>query len=690
MRRKMPAYDSELMKHFSPSLAAFIAMFSLHGTAFAQTETGNMAVDTTALSPAAVTGGFSVTPEAAPRALVVLGVQEIAETGAPSVADVLETVPGIDVRSRGAVGITTDLSVRGGTFEQTALWVDGVRWSAPQTGHHLMDLPVDPEDISRIEVFRGGASSALGTGAMTGAVALTAGPSTQDGALLVAETGSNAWMRAKARVDFGTDLNAKTVARHRVSLSRIGTTGFAQNTDASMLRARYAGWLAGDWGSLRTSAGYVGKNFGAQNFYTASFPFQYEETQTLQAQAVYTKAWENTSLEAALHHRTHTDLFQLFREHNDFFTLTDDGFYVMAGDTAGLYAPGASWYAGPNQHVSHTTGGRVAWRLQSDLGETFVSVDSRREFVKSNVLGVDSLGDDDSVYRRADFRFNTDVAVGHRAEVGVFALSATAAWNHNTMFGTRFVPGAELSIDMSGDGSSILFASANRSVRHPSFTDLYYTVGGAFGSRDLTSEWADHLETGVRLSLTKDATYGVQFEQALFQRQGHDLIDWARPNGSDTTFAINLREVTFTGLETVLNITPNQALTGDWQLRYARVGFTTMDASETSAGFESNYVLDGLKTKVDASVGVQGPGAVRLDARWSHQDRLGGYVVPGGEEVEFAPFSLVSFTLSKTFASDQFSTYLRVDNAQDREYVDLGNVQQPGRWLRLGFAYNMK
>ena len=686
----MPVFDLELMKHFSLSLATFIALFSVQPAAFAQTESGNMAVDTTALSPAAVTGGFSVTPEAAPRALVVLDTQEIAETGAPSLADVLETVPGIDVRSRGAVGITTDLSVRGGTFEQTALWVDGVRWSAPQTGHHLMDLPVDPEDISRIEVFRGGASSALGTGAMTGAVALTAGPSTKDGALIVSETGSNAWMRAKARVDFGTDLNAKTVARHRFSLSRMGTTGFAQNTDASLLRARYAGWLAGDWGSLRTSAGYVGKNFGAQNFYTAIFPFQYEETQTLQAQAVYNKAWENASVEAALHHRTHTDLFQLFREHNDFFTLTDDGFYVMAGDTAGLYAPGTSWYSGPNQHVSHTTGGRLAWRLQSDLGETFVSVDSRRKFVKSNVLGVDSLGDGDSVYRRADFRFNTDVAVGHRAELGVFALSATAAWNHNTMFGTRFVPGAELSIDMSGDGSSILFASANRSVRHPSFTDLYYTVGNAVGSRDLTSEWADHRETGVRLSLAKDAAYGVQFEQALFHRQGHDLIDWYRPNGSDITFAINLREVSFTGLEYVFNITPNQVLTGDWQLRYARLGYTTMEASETSVGFESNYVLDGLKTKVDASVGVQGPGAVRLDARWSHQDRLGGYVVPGGEEVEFAPFSLVSFTLSKTFQPDDFRVYFRVDNALDREYVDLGNVQQPGRWLRLGFAYNMK
>ena len=60
------------------------------------------------------------------------------------------------------------------------------------------------------------------------------------------------------------------------------------------------------------------------------------------------------------------------------------------------------------------------------------------------MLGVDSLGDDneESVYQLGDVRFNTDVAVGHRAEWGPFALSATAAWNLNSMFGTRFVPGA--------------------------------------------------------------------------------------------------------------------------------------------------------------------------------------------------------------------------------------------------------
>ena len=116
-----------------------------------------------------------------------------------------------------------------------------------------------------------------------------------------------------------------------------------------------------------------------------------------------------------------------------------------------------------------------------------------------------------------------------------------------------------------------------------------------------------------------------------------------------------------------------------------------MEASETSAGFESNYVLDGLKTKIDVSVGLTLTGGFLLDARWSHQDRLGGYVSgETGQEVEYDPFTLVSLTLSRHFANDAFRAYLRVDNAWDLDYVDLGNVAQPGRWLRLGFAYQMK
>ena len=648
-----------------------------------------MTADTTAIQAAPVTGSLAKTlPQKAPRALVIIGQEEVAQTAASSLADVLESIPGVDVRARGPFGIQTDLSVRGGTFNQTALWVDGIRWSAPHTDHHLLNLPLDPEDITRVEVLRGGASSALGTGAMTGAVALTAGPSFQDGTTVIAETGTNNWARAKVTTDFGTERGASNVRRHRISASHAttdGTLGAGTNTDADMTRMRYSGLLSGKWGSLRTSLGYADKAFGALNFYTASFPNQFEKTRTIQGQTMFARSKRNVKIEAGLHHRTHVDEFQLYREGDGFYQYTDDDYLVLGEDTA------ASWYQAPNNHISHTTGGRAMLRVASYLGQTFASVDTRREFIKSNLLGVDSLGDDEGIYRRGDVRLNTDISLGHRGEFGPMVLSATAAWNVNSMFGTRFVPGAELTVDMADDGSSILFVSANRSVRHPSYTNLYYTLGGAVGSRDLQPEMADQIETGVRLSLLDDAAVGIQFEQAFFQRRGSDMIDWARPNGSDTTFAINSRSVTFTGLESVMTFTPRREQDGDWKVRYGRLGFCTMEASETSAGFESNYLLDFLQTKIDASAGVIVPGDIHVDGRWSYQDRIGGYYnATLGEEVEFEPFSLVSVTASRRFWEDKVRAYARVDNALDRTVVDLGNVQQPGRWWRLGVAYTFK
>ena len=692
------------IQRFSPFV---MAIWAIVGTASAQS---TMQTDTATIDEAPVLAGFvEVDAQNSPRMLNVIGALEVGKTGANSVEDVLEFVPGVDVRSRGPMGIQTDLSIRGGSFEQTALWVDGIRWSAPQTGHHLMDLPIDPEDIDRVVVSRGGASGLWGAGAMAGAVSLQTGPAMNDGALLVVESGSNAWMRVKARADFGSDISTKsgTLFRHRISASRVSTTGTNgrdTNTDAMIFRTRYSGWLAGDWGTLKTSLGFADKAFGAQNFYTPVYPVQYEETSTLQGQASYTKVIDDVTLELSAYHRTHGDEFHLYRVGDGFYEYTDDDYLVFAGDTAGVYRIGGVtqkdpvtgrtiiWYQAPNNHLSRTTGGRLLWRWDNDNGETFVSVDLRHEYVKSNLLGNDTVPgwDGTSAYKLFDDRRIVDIAFGRRLEWNRFAVAATAAWNSYAFRGTRFVPSAEATIDLTGTGESFWFASANRSVRHPSFTDLYYTLGGAQGSANLKSEWSDNLESGVRINLTPEREYRVQVEQALFRRNGNDLIDWAKPNGSDTTFAVNLREVQFQGLETGLTISPSQRPSTKWFVNYARFGYSTMEASESSSGFQSNYVLDFIGDKIDASVGIEGPGELRLDARWSWQDRVGGYENRAtGEEFEYDPFSLLSFTVSKTFSGLQLRSYLRMDNALDVSYVDIGTVQQPGRFVRIGFAYNV-
>ena len=193
---------------------------------------------------------FSETEAASPRNLVTLDPEVIAGTAQPSLDGLLETVPGIDARQRGPWGTQTDLSIRGGSFEQVALWVDGIRWSAPHTAHHLLNLPIDPEDIQRVQVVRGG-SGALGSGGVTGGIVLHTGPGDADETAVSVEAGSYGWNRVRVRHDWGEDQT-----RHRISISRAATDGFRDNTDLAMTRARYAGRTVTDKGTFNLRRGH--------------------------------------------------------------------------------------------------------------------------------------------------------------------------------------------------------------------------------------------------------------------------------------------------------------------------------------------------------------------------------------------------------------------------------------------------
>ena len=87
--------------------------------------------------------------------------------------------------------------------------------------------------------------------------------------------------------------------------------GAGTNTDADLTRKRYSGLISGKWGALRTSFGYADKAFGALNFYTASFPNQFETTRTIQGQTMFSRSKRNVKIEAGLHHRTQVVEFQL-------------------------------------------------------------------------------------------------------------------------------------------------------------------------------------------------------------------------------------------------------------------------------------------------------------------------------------------------------------------------------------------
>lgn len=104
------------------------------------------------------------------RNVQIISKAEIEKAPINSLAELLDFAMGVDARQRGIFGTQTDLSIRGGSFEQVLVLLNGVRLSDPQTGHHLMNLPVPLSDIERVEILMGGGSYIFGANAFSGAI----------------------------------------------------------------------------------------------------------------------------------------------------------------------------------------------------------------------------------------------------------------------------------------------------------------------------------------------------------------------------------------------------------------------------------------------------------------------------------------------------------------------------------------
>ena len=71
------------------------------------------------------------------RTITIITSADIAKSTATNVADLLQQVAGVDIRRRGVNGMQADLYIRGGSFDQTLLLIDGIKVDDPQTGHSV-------------------------------------------------------------------------------------------------------------------------------------------------------------------------------------------------------------------------------------------------------------------------------------------------------------------------------------------------------------------------------------------------------------------------------------------------------------------------------------------------------------------------------------------------------------------------
>ena len=84
--------------------------------------------------------------------------------------DLLQLDPVLDLQQRVPGGFQGDLSIRGATFGQTLILLNGLRINDVQTGHFNLDLPIPLEMLSGIEVLKGSGSALYGSDAIGGVV----------------------------------------------------------------------------------------------------------------------------------------------------------------------------------------------------------------------------------------------------------------------------------------------------------------------------------------------------------------------------------------------------------------------------------------------------------------------------------------------------------------------------------------
>ena len=247
------------------------------------------------------------------RIVTLLDSVTVASSPAETVNDLLKYALGVDVRQRGAMGMQTDISIRGGTCNQVAVLLNGINVTDPQTGHNSFDFPVNLSDIERIEVLEGPAARVYGTSSLMGAVNIVTRSADGSGIVGSLEGGSFRTLGATASAAF----------RHKGGFNSVSagyqrSDGFSRNKAGGLngnFSAVKAFWNGGhDFGkrSLSWQAGVSNKDFGSSTFYSAAYDDQFEHTMKTFASV---KMEDKGSLHftPALYWNHGEDRFELFR-----------------------------------------------------------------------------------------------------------------------------------------------------------------------------------------------------------------------------------------------------------------------------------------------------------------------------------------------------------------------------------------
>ena len=589
----------------------------------------------------------------AARMVTVLSREEIQAAPVQSINDLLKMVAGVDVRQRGPMGAQTDIGIRGSTQEQITILLNGINICDPQTAHNAFDLPCDLSDIIRIEVLEGPASRVYGTSSLVGAINIVTNDGRSKRSEIRVEGGSFGYLSSAGRL---------ALSNHTLSVNFSRSDGYqrskagALNSDYSGVKAFYQGAYAKEQIRLNWHAGVSTKGWGSNTFYSAKYDEQYEHTTKL-----FTALQGET--EGVVHFRPAI-----------YWNRSYDRFELIRGDESKVPF---------NHHRTDVFGINLNSYFDWQWGRTALGAEFRNEDIVSGNLG-EPLSNPYGEYKNGLNRSNLSFHAEHNILLKRFTLSAGFIAVKNTWNEMPFTlyPGIDASLRL-GDHWK-LYASYNASLRMPSFTELYYSVGGHKADKYLKAEEMQAVEGGVKYS-----SRWLTVQTSIFHHHARNMIDWVMDTrDADPVWqSVNHTKINTLGEEITLTSnlsTLNSHLSPfNFQLSYCHLH----QSKDEQPFLQSQYSLEYLRHKVTAQLQMHLWEAFDLTLNYRWQDRMGSYTTVDGEVRAYHPYSVVDARLA--WNNDPYSIYVEGNNLTAHHYVDYGNVVQPGCWVTAGIKLTL-
>jgi outer membrane cobalamin receptor len=480
-----------------------------------------------------------------------------ASSGTDSVVDLLRSDSSLNVQARGAEGVQADLSIRGTTFEQSLVLVNGFRVNDPETGHLNLDIPVPLDAITRVDVLHGSGSTFYGSDAIGGAVNLLTGQPAP-GLTLVARSGAGSYgsLENHLRAAYSSGPFAE-----QITASRDQSDGFAYDRNYASNATASETWLKSRPGTTDILLAASDRPYGANNFY-GIYP-EWERT----------KAWL-ASIQQQLGARTAASFG--YTRHTDEF--------VLIVNQPSIYE---------NNHV--TTSYEGALRRADPLGRNATlsyGLEEAGDTIHSNSLGQHARN------QGAGYANLTLTSLRR------FSLSLGAREEVLSSQGSVFSPSVAAAFMLSK--TVRLRVSAGHGFRQPTYVDLYYSDPATIGNPSLKPETSWSYEGGGDWTPTNGR---LRFSAVGYRLNQSNVIDYVKPlplTLGEQYQAINIPTLDITGAEASLHV----RLKGTQQLDFS---YTANHSANLPAGYLSEYAFNfAAQNAIFAWTG-------QLPGTWGHQ-----------------------------------------------------------------------